>query len=445
MSQRVPVPCFHPQRAGALPIQMALALVAAVGLFPAAGQSQPKLAAQRVAIARSDSPAGTLLEREGPQKPWQVVAPGQDVFTRDLLLALPGLRANLEAKGALRLSLLGALPEPAGVPVLESVVTLKQDPAVDLELTLKRGRILLAHGKASGSIRVRVRFRNQTWDLALAEPGTQVALERVDGWPPGVPFEKNPRPEQRPMTDVYLLLLKGKVNLNDGSEQQSLDGQVVFHWSAARGAVGPLPLKKVPGWINPEANLTAQDRALKAAADRLRQRLSEGKVDSVLQKALAEGDTEGRVLAVYSAGACDDLPLLLTALRDAKHAEVRDAAVAALRHWIGSAAGQDLKLYETLVKADYRPGQAETILQLLHTFAAPDLGRPETYETLIDYLKHDKLAIRQLAHWHLARLVPQGRDINFNAAGSAEERARALEAWRRLVPAGQLPPAAKSK
>jgi hypothetical protein len=441
MSQRFPL-SGRPggRRAGTLPLPIGLALIAAGSLLLTAGESQPKPKppAPRVPVVQLASPAGTLLARPTPRQPWQVVASGKDVCTRDLLLALPGLRANLEARGAVRLSLLGALPEASGLPVLESAVVLHQNPAADLDLSLNRGRILLIHRKAKGPARVRVRFRDQAWELELSEPETEVALERINHWLPGVPFEKNPRAGQGPSSDVYLLLLKGRILLNAGTERRTLSGPMVFQWSAERGALGPIPLKQVPGWI---AAADTGDRALAAAAERLRQRLAEGEVARVLGTTLAGRDAPTRVLAVYSAGATDDLPLLLTALRDAQHAEVREAAVVAFRHWISRAAGQDQKLVEVLVKDGYRPGQAEIFLQLLHTFSRQDRDRPETYETLIDYLNHDRLAIRELAHWQLTRLVPPGRTIAFNPAASADERARAVAAWRRLIPAGKVPPA----
>ena len=41
---------------------------------------------------------------------------------RDLLLVLPGFRAGLEIKEAVRLTLVGALPQASALPVLESAV-----------------------------------------------------------------------------------------------------------------------------------------------------------------------------------------------------------------------------------------------------------------------------------------------------------------------------------
>ena len=69
-----------------------------------------------------------------------------------------------------------------------------------------------------------------------------------------------------------------------------------------------------------------------------------------------------------------------------------------------------------------------------------DHAQAETYETLIAYLKHRKQAIRELAHWHLVRLAPVGRDIPFDAAATVAARAKSAEAWKKLIPDGELPP-----
>ena len=76
-------------------------------------------------------------------------------------------------------------------------------------------------------------------------------------------------------------------------------------------------------------------------------------------------------------------------------------------------------------------------MQLLHS--PFDREAPETFETLIAYLKHRKQGVRELAHWHLVRLAPIGRKIPFDAGGTAEDREKAAAAWRELVPAGTLP------
>jgi hypothetical protein len=78
------------------------------------------------------------------------------------------------------------------------------------------------------------------------------------------------------------------------------------------------------------------------------------------------------------------------------------------------------------------------VLQLLHS--PFDSKLPETYEALIGYLRHDKLPVRELARWHLQRLAPKITDIPYDAAGSAAEREKAYQEWKKRIPDGKLPP-----
>jgi len=90
-------------------------------------------------------------------------------------------------------------------------------------------------------------------------------------------------------------------------------------------------------------------------------------------------------------------------------------------------------------KRGYSPKHADIVLQLLHSFDDTDLSRPELYEALIAYLKHDKVAVRGLAWWHLTRLVPAGKKIAYNPSAKPEELNAAYEEWKKLVPSGKLP------
>src|SRR5262249_55811977 len=131
---------------------------------------------------------------------------------------------------------------------------------------------------------------------------------------------------------------------------------------------------------------------------------------------------------------------VLAGLNDEKSGDVRRAAAFALVHECNRTQAADIALYKALLGKKYTPGQAEIFMHLLHGFSAPDLLRPETYENLISYLQDKDMGIRELAAWRLYALVPQGKDIIYDAAGPSEERARGQAAWRKLIPEGKLPP-----
>ncbi len=77
-----------------------------------------------------------------------------------------------------------------------------------------------------------------------------------------------------------------------------------------------------------------------------------------------------------------------------------------------------------------------------NAFASEDA---ETYETLIAYLRHENLGIRELAWRQLSSLVPEAVAVSYDPAGTEAERARAYKAWKTLIPSGSLPPRKKPK
>ena len=99
----------------------------------------------------------------------------------------------------------------------------------------------------------------------------------------------------------------------------------------------------------------------------------------------------------------------------------------------------DLKVHERL-KERYTRNAADIIMPMLQSLPPNDLGRPETYEALIDYLTNANTVIRELAYGHLYYLVPAGREIRYDVTGPPDVRQRAQEAYRKLIPRGKLPP-----
>jgi hypothetical protein len=99
-------------------------------------------------------------------------------------------------------------------------------------------------------------------------------------------------------------------------------------------------------------------------------------------------------------------------------------------------------LYNALEKK-YKSGPAEIIMHLLHGFSQETRNKPETFEYLIEYLKNDKLAIRELA-WMNLLLMPETQEIAkaipFDPAGGMDQRAAAYSRWKEIVPDGKMPP-----
>jgi hypothetical protein len=240
-------------------------------------------------------------------------------------------------------------------------------------------------------------------------------------------------------------VLQGQVILRHKDEDLGLHappGPALVEWDSVTGQdEAAQRLDKLPPWADPARKETALAKKKMGIIDRFRQAMIAKGIDGALDEFLHSDSPNDRALAVFAMAALDRLDLLGKAARETKHTDVLEDAVLALRHWIGRCPGQDQILYNRLIAvAKYQPVHAETVLQLLHSFGEADLASPETYQTLIDYLDHQHLAIRELAYWHLHRLVRAGREIAYNPLDSKEARQAAIQKWRKLVPPGKLPP-----
>jgi hypothetical protein len=164
----------------------------------------------------------------------------------------------------------------------------------------------------------------------------------------------------------------------------------------------------------------------------------------VLQEGAASKSAVERTAAVNAMGALDDVHGLFVTLASSPHADTRDHAVLALRNWLGRAPGQTAKLDAGLKKAGYTDVEARTLLHLLYGFTPDEKREPATYDLLLTSLKHSRPAVRQLAHWHLIRLVPEGKTIAFEPLAPEAEQQRNYDQWRQLIPEGKLPNRAKA-
>src|SRR5262249_32032894 len=225
--------------------------------------------------------------------------------------------------------------------------------------------------------------------------------------------------EHQPTASLLFLVLQGHVTLkHDGREiaLRSPPGPALLEWDSVTGQdESAQQLDKLPPWADAAEKETPLAKKKKEVIERFRQALVAKSIDGALDEFVNSDNEYDRMLAIFAMAALDHLERLGKAAREAKHPDILENAVVALRHWIGRCPGQDQLLFQGLIqKANYQPVHAETVVQLLHSFGEADLAEPETYQTLLDYLDHQHLAIRELAYWHLYRLVPAGRDIAYN-------------------------------
>jgi hypothetical protein len=415
--------------------------------------SRPVSWEPRVVVAKYLSPVGGLLVNEEPGQPWRTIGSGGDVHSRDQLLALPGMQASLEtAPRAVQLTLWGNLPKLSEFSGLESAVILHDSRAFDLDFTLRRGRVLVTNRKENGAARVWLRIDGAAFQLTLVEPGACVCLALYSYWPRGVPFSLSPKPEDTLVQTLNILAVIGQVDVKVHGVQHSLGappGLSFFHWDNINGPdAAPRQRRELETWADPRRKPAASAKPLLDAMAKYQAAVKDSDPRTVLFNMLSAGrspsESQGEEVkatsefAVFGLAAINDIDRVMQVLNDPSQAEARRAAAIALRHWIGDDPGRDRLLYQFLMdRLRYPKAHAATVLQLLHTAYPAD--EPETYETLIAYLLHEKLPIRELAWRYLLHLVPEDIAVPYDPASARDKRAKAYDAWKERIPSGSLP------
>jgi len=333
-------------------------------------------------------------------------------------------------------------------------VVLHDTRAFDLDLTLVRGRVVVTNTRAKGAARVWLRAAAGV-ALTLPEPGDSVAFEVYGRWPTGEPFSRTRKAGDGPISLWEVHCLKGSLEIQANKTTWAMSaapGAAYFHGDTSAGpaAGGPQKRANPPAWADPKAPASPLAATVAAVVESYSGMLRDKDLEEIGGDALALADKEKdpkkaramRQLAIHAMIALDEPERVADLLGNSKIPEVRQFAVAGLRHWIGSGDRRDTMLDDMLQDdLGYTRKEADTFMQMLHS--PFDRNQAETYGTLITFLKHHKQAIRELAHGHLSRLAPEGRHIPYDASASAADRAKATAAWKKLIPDGELPPEKK--
>jgi hypothetical protein len=426
-------------------------------------EAPPPPSKERVAIARyigaSAGMPTALASRKPDGESFVRVKKEATVHSTDSLVSLPGYSSELRTRRGVGLLLRGSVRDFARHALqdflLESAVVLHKNDKFDLDLTLQRGRIYLSNIKKEGAVKVRLRFEKEVWDLTL-EPEAEVGVDLFKHFTRDI----NYRADEDPRAELYLCVLKGEVELRiDPYTTHSMEAPprgALFLWDNFTRPRGPISIKEVPPiWSKdpPEGEIP---RKMTAALRTLQVRLEATKtVDVALKEAVEKEDAPLplRFLAIYSMAAIDDVNELIERLDDdnIRHGPDRDAAVFALRRWISRSAKQGRLLYKKdkednpagllIVDRKWQSDEAQTLFDLLHDFSDEDRARTETFEALAGLLESRRVAIAQLAFWHLRRLSVGSKMLPaFDAAMTPDDRKKAADVVRDLIKKGKLPP-----
>ncbi len=394
------------------------------------------------------SPAGSFVARADATADWRIIGKNDPVPVGELMVALPGATL-ISGNGAVRLTSKADYDGRSPLPILETAFTVNPSGDADLDFRLDRGRVNLENTGKQGKAEVVLRFRDYQWKIGLSEPNSKVAVEMYGRWPRGVRFKLRPGPEDVPTIHVVILGLEGQFSVETREHRYFMKappGPAVFVWdSVSELYAPPIRLNALPEWADPEKNPSERAQQIAQRLEEFRKLRVKVGINQAIDQFFTSKDPQKVRIALVTMGAQDDLGRLAKALRESRDPELTNAGIQIVRHWLGRKEGQDFKLFKWLrSNSGLTPPQAMIVMELTHSFGDQAVQSPTTYELLIEYLRSDVRPIRNLAAWHLYRMVPDMREkIPFRPNGSKEDFAKAYRAWKKAIPEGQLPPNVK--
>lgn len=380
---------------------------------------------ERRVVATYDTPTQPLLFLKRETIRWEKIDPRESrVSSTDIVLALPGFHPAILTESGVRIQMWGSVYEHLPLPLAESRLALAV-PAIgiDAEITLFGGRIFLTAPKATKPTVVRVRFRNEVWDVTLANRETEVAIDLV-GEPSRGPLFNRDLPES-PRALVYLGVVQGIASVRSGFLQSGdLGGGTKWKWDSKGGPAAQAPENDadevgIPNrWTKQVPTTAASKEAVPTITEMaLRIGRAQAMFDIDLNATLKDPkETIGRrVLSTWMLGSMDSLSYLIDAL-EADSTPVRDAAAKTIRHWIAQHPSRDAIFQEELaMKIAFNENQRANIIGLVRGTERPPTA--VLMEQLFDLLINEKLAVRELARMQLASIDPAGqKSSNYDAA-----------------------------
>ncbi len=199
---------------------------------------------------------------------------------------------------------------------------------------------------------------------------------------------------------------------------------------------GPKSLPFRTGWlVRGSQSFSAAERTMSTRFERefdLEQPIRLSVVAAV--KSPLSGISE---LAVGCLAMTDQLGPLVQSLAESEYSGSREAAFDGLRLWVavvgagagaGAGAGDRGKLLKKELGNWFERQEVESVYRLLWGFDKSDGSLKESSIQLVDWLSDDRVAIREMAFYHVSRIT--GRKYEYRPDAPVGRRKAAVSRWR---------------
>ncbi|MFQ5734219.1 MAG: hypothetical protein ACE5KM_19965 [Planctomycetaceae bacterium] len=376
------------------------------------------------------SAIGQLLRFDAKSKDWFVMAPRSLVKAGDRLASPEPFDSLIEIAGGRARVVLQSGTQVALLPANE---------AGAFGFELRRGRLVIKRAagtaKSKTPLVLALRIHGELFRLELLAPQTVCGIELTPATPNG--FEKGLG------KDAYtggVYVSAGSVRLTN-SRRESVG--IEAGWLSlkpsdleAAAGKGDAAVHKAagPSWLTPAI------RPLGLSAQRFSKLyVKEFEVDGITkdgQSRISMLDNATAIVrdrralvsqyAVQALAVTESYAELVKALSIAPHEESRRAAIEGLRTWLPASPGNGKKLRTQLGRV-FTASDADIVYRLLWGYSEKDARDEVTSLTLVDWLNHNHIAVRELAFLHVHRLTRRRYDYRANLLAS--QRTLAVNRW----------------
>ncbi len=407
---------------------------------PPTGASPKTVIAPEVPMpeVRYTSARGVLLGRESSGGDWMLLPRGGKVRSGQRLVSPEPFESDLRIAGVpVRVRLWG-----------ETAATLSGCANGVCEVTIDRGRVVFHSGPPSADavepVVLRLVIGTRAWRLELLAPDTICGIQVRPRFPSSF--------EQEFGDDWYLgdlTVSSGSVRLtreadpaDTNPDQAAARSLVQGDWLSLTPAdldtdgEGPKSLPFQTGWlVRGSQSISAAERTMSTRFERefdLEQPIRLSVVAAV--KSPLSGISE---LAVGCLAMTDQLGPLVQSLAESEYSGSRVAAFDGLRLWVagvgagagaGAGAGDRGKLLKAELRRWFERQEVESVYRLLWGFDKSAGSLKESSIQLVDWLNDDRVAIREMAFYHVSRIT--GRKYEYRPDAPAGRRQAAVSRWR---------------